>query len=100
MLPLALIAFCGLGLMLSAVTLRRMRAVESPRDPVLGSPDARVFGFPNAWISFAYFGAVMAFGVLRLCKIPFPIWPFLLAATLSLAMSIYLATRLARLRRF
>jgi uncharacterized membrane protein len=97
---LALIALSGLGALLSAETLNRMRTVGGRGDSVLGSPDARVFGFPNAWISLAYFGALMSFGALRMAGIPIPIWPALLAAALSVLMTIYLATRLARLRRF
>jgi uncharacterized membrane protein len=96
MLPIALIAFSGLGVMLSVRTLLKMR----PGDAVLGSPDARVFGFPNASISLAYFAALIVFGALRWAKVPVPLWLALAASALSVLMSIYLATRLVRLRRF
>jgi uncharacterized membrane protein len=99
-LPIALIGLSGLGMLLSTETLRRMRGMKGRNDPVFGSSDARVFGFPNAWLSLAYFGALMAFGSLRLAKVPLPIWPALAAAALSIVMTIYLAARLAKLHRF
>ena len=99
-LPIALIALSGLGALLSAVTLRRMGTPEGRRDAVLGSPDASVFGFPNAWISLVYFAALIGFGILRLLQVAMPIWPVLVAAALSLAFSVYLAARLAMLHRF
>src|SRR5688572_30424857 len=99
-LTIALVALSGAGMLLSAETLRRMNRVEGRRDAVLGSPDARVLGIPHAWISFAYFGALVGFGVLRLVSVPLPIWPALVAAALSVVMTIYLATRLAKLHRF
>ena len=101
MLATALIIFSVLGVMLSAGTLRRMRGARGRADAVLGSPQARVlFGVPNASISLAYFAALIAFGALRLANMSPPLWPALVASALSVAMSIYLATRLARLRRF
>lgn len=87
-------------MLLSAETLRRMRSPQGRRDAVLGSPDARVFGFPNAWISLLYFGGLILFGTLQLQRHPIPIWPALVAAALSIVMTVYLATRLLRLRRF
>jgi uncharacterized membrane protein len=99
-LSIALIVLSGLGVLLSIETLRRMNSAAGRRDAVLGSPEARVFGFPNAWLSLFYFGALIAFSALRLANFPLPIWPVLLAAALSVIMSIYLATRLAKLHRF
>jgi uncharacterized membrane protein len=68
----------------------------------MSSPDARLRGFPNAWISLFYFAGLIAFGIDRLARGPvLPIWPVVAAAGLSVVMTLVLMyLLLIRMRRF